>query len=343
MPKIVYGNVYTHRAYLNTLDQADLDRVAAASGYVPANYTWNLVKIARDKASVTFSVYTDFYRFPHPELLEWLKVDLSDGRIKRAKGTPDNPLILHRKETFVGPDHPCYAQFCSLTRAEEQAGLYAPQITSFIGRKRFWESLLAERGLFILGHDLRQVDAGVSLELAGRTAMQRSSPSVPARYLMAHGFLTGRVFDWGCGRGRDLDYFREHGLAAEGYDPKYLSQVCPSARKEPFDAVTLTYVLNVMPQERERLEVLSEIFAFLPPAGKVFITVRTNLEIESQRRRDWKPLLDGWLTPNRTFQKGFEPAEVTTLLTQVGFDACRVLKNNPLMIMALRPGERLIG
>src|ERR1043166_1681750 len=56
-----------------------------------------------------------------------------------------------------------------------------------------------------------------------RTAMRRKNPSPIARALRETGFLAAHrvrtVLDYGCGVGRDVEYYRELGLQAEGYDP----------------------------------------------------------------------------------------------------------------------------
>ena len=55
-----------------------------------------------------------------------------------------NPPILHRKETFLAPDHPLHAKFTRLTRQEESKGLYDD--TSRIGTRRGWDQVLSEKG-----------------------------------------------------------------------------------------------------------------------------------------------------------------------------------------------------
>ena len=63
-----------------------------------------------------------------------------------------NPPILHRKETFLAPDHPLYAKFSRLTRQEESKGLF--EETTTIGTRRGWEQVLSEKGLALRGHRL---------------------------------------------------------------------------------------------------------------------------------------------------------------------------------------------
>jgi hypothetical protein len=59
-------------------------------------------------------------------LAESVVVDLVTGKTRRDdyRGRA-NPPVLHRKETFLPPDHPLHPKFAKLTRAEEAAGLLA--------------------------------------------------------------------------------------------------------------------------------------------------------------------------------------------------------------------------
>jgi hypothetical protein len=61
-----------------------------------------------------------------------------------------NPSILHRKETFVTPDHPLYARFARLTAQEEKHGLLDDSAT--IGTRDGWEARLKAAGFALRGH-----------------------------------------------------------------------------------------------------------------------------------------------------------------------------------------------
>ncbi len=66
--------------------------------------------------------------------------------------TSTNPPILHRKETFLPPNHPDLAKFARLTAQEEKHGLIDQ--TATIGTRQGWEARLAERGFTLRGHRL---------------------------------------------------------------------------------------------------------------------------------------------------------------------------------------------
>jgi len=63
----------------------------------------------------------------------------------------EKPPILHRKESFLDPLHPRYAEFAQLSAQEEELGLLS---RSDIGMRKGWEALLKERHLDIVGHSL---------------------------------------------------------------------------------------------------------------------------------------------------------------------------------------------
>ena len=93
--------------------------------------------------------------------------------------------------------------------------------------------------------------------------------------------MQGRLLDYGCGRGFDCDF-----LKCEGYDPHYRPQV-PQGK---YNTIFCNYVLNVLPTEKERSEVLSQIALLLVEDGLAYIAVRTD-----------KKALNGW-TSRGTYQ-----------------------------------------
>jgi len=106
---------------------------------------FNLIKFRTDELKVSFLSYPDFMDDPHPALRHAVTIDLATGKARHMDYADNlNPPILHRKETFLAPEHPRRAGFAALTRAEEAAGLY--ERTATIGFKLNWERLLREKG-----------------------------------------------------------------------------------------------------------------------------------------------------------------------------------------------------
>ncbi len=123
-----------------------------ATRRIVGNVACDLVKIATDGRAVSFLKYASFDDDPHPRLLESVRVYLPRTSYSiRTYGQSSNPPILHRKETFVGPDYPYRERFAQLTAAEEAAGLLS---SPDVGRRREWEQVLLARGYRIDGHQL---------------------------------------------------------------------------------------------------------------------------------------------------------------------------------------------
>jgi len=122
------------------------------------------------------------------------------------------------------------------------------------------------------------------------TAIKRNRLSLPTQYLLMNGFLSrGKDYylpkglDYGCGYGYDaiaLDY--------DMYDPNFPPFDIIPHKKYPI--ILCHYVLNVLPTQMDRLNVLYEILEHLIAKGKAYITVRRD------KRR-----LNGW-TSKGTYQ-----------------------------------------
>ncbi len=104
------------------------------------------------------------------------------------------------------------------------------------------------------------------------TAKDRDRPSFPTRKLLGLGHVQGRVLDYGCGHGADIDFLREKGFEVVGYDPHY----APERPDGTFDTILCHYVLNVLMQ-REQTDVLMDVSEYLRPSGSAFFTVRRDL------------------------------------------------------------------
>jgi len=113
---------------------------------------YDLIKISLDGKKLSFLRYPDFEDIAHPELAYSLRVYLPTASygIKNFSNS-ENPPILHRKESFLDPLHPRYAEFAQLSAKEEELGLLS---RSDIGTRNRWETLLKESHVAIVGHSL---------------------------------------------------------------------------------------------------------------------------------------------------------------------------------------------
>jgi DNA phosphorothioation-associated putative methyltransferase len=120
-----------------------------------------LVKIHRQSGKLSYLVYADFEKDAHPALTRSIKLSLRTRELECLDyssstnldySSSTNPPVLHRKETFLHPDHPLYARFARPTKQEEAYGLLdEPNV---IGTRAGWEERLAAKGVLIRGHRL---------------------------------------------------------------------------------------------------------------------------------------------------------------------------------------------
>lgn len=303
---------------------------------------FNILKLRTDELKISFLSYPDFPTLAHPALRQALTIDLVTGKARRSDYTTNpNPPILHRKESFLPPDHPRRAEFEALTRAEEAAGLYAD--TTTIGFKLNWERLLTAKGLTIQGHTLqghppdpaipdprpappeiqpstdpfipqppprpatpvtRHPDSpSIPKVERHKTALTRYDLSKPVKSLLEHGLLRPGLsfFDYGCGQGSDLRGLQSLGYSAEGWDPVFRPEI---ARREA-DVVNLGYVINVIEDPAERLEALVDAYRHT----KRVLTVSA-LITETVETGHCPQYGDGILTRRNTFQKYFDQQEL---------------------------------
>ena len=148
-----------------------------------------------------------------------------------------------------------------------------------------------------------------------RTAIRRGDFSRPVKCLLRDGLLTPRVsfFDYGCGRGEDLELLAATGMSCRGWDPAHR----PGVEKAEADVVNLGYVINVIEDTEERAATLRMAWGLcrkvLAVSAQVLVTGRGKNPVEFG---------DGIVTGRNTFQKFFEQTELKAYLeTQLGAEA----------------------
>jgi hypothetical protein len=84
-----------------------------------------------------------------------------------------------------------------------------------------------------------------------KTALQRCDLSRPAKCALRDGLIgdATTVFDYGCGRGRDVELLQAQGVACAGWGPAFF----PDRPVHEADVVQLGSVLNVIEDMRERV------------------------------------------------------------------------------------------
>jgi len=140
-----------------------------------------------------------------------------------------------------------------------------------------------------------------------KTAIRRGDFSRPIKCALRDGLIdrSVTVFDYGCGRGEDLELLTSEGIRCEGWDPVFR----PGIEKCPADVVNLGYVINVVERLDERSETLRGAWELcrqvLVVSAQVVMSGRGKSPIEFG---------DGFLTGRGTFQKLFEQGELKSYL-----------------------------
>lgn len=142
-----------------------------------------------------------------------------------------------------------------------------------------------------------------------RTAIRRDALSRPVRLALRHELLDPdkSFFDFGCGRGDDVDALRKAGYSAHGWDPYHRSDGDIRAA----DVVNLGYVVNVIEDPIERSETLRRAWALT----REILVISARLEDERDDAHV-APVNDGWITRLGTFQKFFAHDELAAWIEQ---------------------------
>ncbi len=277
---------------------------------------FNVLKFATRELKLSFLSYPHFLSDPHPALHESVSIDLVSGKVRRTDySNRENPPILHRKETFIPDEHPDVLRFRNLTQSEEEVGLY--EDTSTIGFKLNWERLLASKGLGYRGHELITLrepsprsseSSPLTVQIdRHRAAISRAEFSRPIKLLLNYGQLRSkdRIFDYGCGLGDDVSGLAALEYDAVGWDPYF----APHESKRKAEVVNLGFVLNVIEDPVERVEVLVDAWNH---ADRLLVVSTLVAGRENYAYAD--RFGDGLITNRNTFQKYFEPGELVGLI-----------------------------
>ncbi|SDU48198.1 DNA phosphorothioation-associated putative methyltransferase [Jiangella alkaliphila] len=148
--------LYVHRSALAELPPVLQVYEGCARALAGTVVQANMIKLSVAQPQVSYLSYPSFDHDAHPTLDTAITVNLRRLTVEhRGYGRSANPPLLHRKEEFLGLDHPRRALYERLTRAEQRAGLYrAPErIGTLVG----WLTTLEESGYEVRGHRLQRM------------------------------------------------------------------------------------------------------------------------------------------------------------------------------------------
>jgi DNA phosphorothioation-associated putative methyltransferase len=140
-----------------------------------------------------------------------------------------------------------------------------------------------------------------------KTAIRRGDFSRPVKCLLRDGLLGKDVsfFDYGCGRGEDIELLAVEGIACDGWDPAYR----PDSPRQQADVVNLGYVINVIEDPAERAATLRAAWGLCR-----YLLVVSAQVLLAGRGKEPVEFGDGLLTTRGTFQKLYEQSELKAYL-----------------------------
>lgn len=149
-----------------------------------------------------------------------------------------------------------------------------------------------------------------------------------------------KVLDYGCGTGRNMRYIKNNSdarnIVVEGCD--IADQLVRNAHKheelkkngmdvfedvntpkEKYNIVLNSHVLNVIPSDEIKQQVVNNIYDALVDGGHALIEVRTKSDVEGAKHKI--PFGDGWhMTKTNTYQESLTKEKMERLALNAGFE-----------------------
>ncbi len=278
---------------------------------------FNVIKFFLNDFKISFLSYPTFWEELHPVLESSVTINLRTGKTRKIDYSENaNPPILHRKETLTSPKRSEFELFRQLTKKEEELGLFKHANT--IGFLAGWRKELKRVGVEINGNEIHKTREPFETSNTDnkknisrhKTAISRNYFSKPVQLLLQHNLISEKqsFFDYGCGQGDDIRALKSNGIQADGWDPAHF----PKNPKRQADVVNLGYVLNVIENPEERIEVLKTAYSLTNRVLAIAVLVSTTITAECIQ-----PLGDGVVTSRNTFQKYYDQEELHQFIEDV--------------------------
>lgn len=300
--------VYLHKSTLGCLPASLINLLEKKLTELEfENIEWNLIKFLKRDFKLSLLNYPAFYTDAFPPLESSYSIDLEKSSYKRIQyKNSKNPPILHRKETLLDSSDPLIPEYKQLTEQAENEGLFENK--RIIGFKQKWEGILKEKGLSVIGHKIIKSDSENIIE-RHKTAIDRYSLSTPVQSLYRHNYLNSdyTFFDYGCGKGDDINIVKELGVDAAGWDPVYRTD----AKIQKADIVNLGFVINIIESPRERTQTLKKAYNL----SKKVLVASVMLGSEAITSK-FEKYGDGVVTSRNTFQKYYTQSEFREYLEE---------------------------
>ena len=144
------NSLWVHVSALDQLDPLLRLYEGCASRTIGRPEEATVVKFHVQKPQITYLVFPEFDKEPHPALKTSMAISLRDLHVRYRDYAPDNPPLLHQKDQTLASDYPGYAKFAKLSQQEQKWGLLDDVKAIF--DQRGWEKCLLEHGAELQGH-----------------------------------------------------------------------------------------------------------------------------------------------------------------------------------------------
>jgi len=229
----------------------------------------------------------DQLRKVNPEVnYDWLETlrsgSFPDGWIVSAEG-----LSEEDKREFIFADNKTYGEINFEFVTEEEAEEWGFE----------WEAVANEDKTTITpkSEKFKSKDPNISntdfKKLAGyETAINRREPSAPIQWLLEKGLIVGDVLDYGSGM--DAHAYDSFDPA---FDPDY------TLLHNQYDTVICNYVINVIPLEHNRFELIRTLQTLVKEGGNIYLSIYGKDSVDTETDQsfqcgwsliEWKDFLD---------------------------------------------------
>lgn len=121
------------------------------------------------------------------------------------------------------------------------------------------------------------------------TAIKRTKPSLPLRFLIDNKLLIGNILDYGCGRGFDYSFLSNLGYSVDSYDPYWKPD---GIGKVEYNTVFCNYVLNVIKTDDEIASVIKNVQNLLTKDGLAYFSVRRDIKKDGFTTRGYQRMVE---------------------------------------------------
>lgn len=151
-----------------------------------------------------------------------------------------------------------------------------------------------------------------------------------------------KVLDYGCGRFlRDSLFLAENGFTVDAVDleeqvrninpekSKLINSLSTEIQGNNYDASLLNFVIQVLPTEKQRQEVLEKVYNAIKEGGFFVLSLRTQKDIGRYAKQRGIKFMDGYvLKGSKTFVRAYNMKQVKEILESLNLDIIEIYRSS---------------